>query len=152
MSMSKLNFILELTHPNRLLCGATWEGRPLIHVVCAHVYALQFTYHATPTLNLPLLDLVTTLNFILGGAHPLSTIPSICTYTGGSRIPSYYSLSDRTWSPLDFKGTLAVILSGAKAGMLFLYLNSWQTSHGRANKASVPGPCWWANLLGMSVF
>lgn len=65
--MSKLNFILELTHPNRLLCGATWEGRPLIHVVCAHVYALQFTYHATPTLNLPLLDLVTTLNFILGG-------------------------------------------------------------------------------------
>lgn len=81
MSMSRLNFILELTRPNSLLCGATWEGRPLIRVICAGVYALQFTYHATPALDSPLPDLVTTLNFILGGLTHSQPYPGMCMYT-----------------------------------------------------------------------
>lgn len=135
--MSKLNFILELTQPNRLLCGVTWKGRSLIRGVCAGVYALRFTYHAAPALDLPLPDLETTLNSIVWGLTHSRPHSGMCMYTHrGLKNSNLLPLSDRIRSPLDFKAMLAIVLSMAKAGKLFLYLNSWRTSHRRANKAT----------------
>lgn len=155
MSMSKLNFILELAQPNRLLCDATWKGRSPIRVVCAGVHALRFTYHATPALDLPLPDLETTLNSILWGSPILNHIQAcVCTHTQGSRTPTYCHFLigyETLWN-------LKVCwLSSSRWLRQESCFCAW-TADGQVTEEQIkatsllPGPCWWANLLGMSVF
>lgn len=92
--------------------------------------------------------------FHFRGAHPLSTIPRhVYVHTQRAQTPTYYPLSDRTWSPLDFKGTLAVVLLGLRQERCF---GTW-TADGQVTEEQIKppafeqGPRWWANLLGMSV-
>lgn len=112
-------YVLELTHPKQTFLGF-WEGRefPCMHSLCR--WAMQYwliTHCTISAFDFSLLDLVTTLNFILVGITSFHIHACVHTHIKRSITTFYFPLFGwkEAQSPLDFKGMLFITVSVTKA-------------------------------------